>query len=582
MNKALKIAVILSAVDNMSATVKTAFNNMQNNFLKGGAMLSAGIGLGQTLENFTEDFKTMEDAAINAKIAMMGPGGVLDSNKLQEITTYAAMLADKYGNTTANYLDMFRVFKNNRLTEDDVMGGAGMAAAGFAELFRTTPIEAAAFASKMKNDMKVAVEEMPQMMDMVARLHGAGIGKTGSEAIYELTEFYAKTALEAPSLGIHGLKDAQELGILGSLMMTKGLSGQTTGTNFSRIFNALQSSEKVGEMQQIAASFGKDIQFGAAGSVHSVEALVNELKKLQDLNPDQINKIMTPLGGLEGMDARMLKYLGKFGEEYDLLKARYLDQADMHLKVEESLKSLSMHQIRATRNWENTRAILAEKTGLTDSLKKYYNISRDIANGLSDWVKKHETMATVLMGITEGLAGFLILAGGYRMLMAIGRFMFLDGVMKALSVSIMTKTMPAMVAMQGQWIKTLGVLGLIILAYQAIQKLDEAFFANGDSTFLQQQKNKDWGVSDLDRIIAKQDSTFKPNAFFENGKLDTAKYNQWKGSDFGNYSIQVSPVTNVYGNMTDEQIKLQEDSILRATRNAMEKIKSDNSRRNFN
>jgi hypothetical protein len=571
MNKALKIAVILSAVDNMSAVVKSAFGNLQSQYLKGSTMIAAGIGVGKAMENFTEDFKNLEDAAIKTKIAMMREGGLFDQAMLTKVTNFATDLASQYGNTTANYLDMVRIMKNNRLTENDIMGGAGDAVAQFAELYNVLPAEAASFASKMKNDMKIPAEEIGQMLDMASRLHGSGVGKTGTEAIYDLTEFYAKTALEAPSLGIHGLKDAQQLGILGSLFMTKGLTGQTTGTNLSRIFNAMQDPAKVKQMEQIAASFGKNLDLGKNGKIDSIGKFVEELRKLNDLDPGQINKIMQPFGGLEGMDNRMLKFLGRFGEEYDHLYQRYSEQADMHDKVQVSLQALSMSQLRAERSWQNTRAALV---AYNPELKKYYEYSKKAAENTKLFAEQHPTILKWATRIIFAGGAILILLGAFKIFMATMAYLAVVPMLSsigfavwALKYHIVTGLIPALHSMGLAWAGALGYAGALLATMYLMNDFLEGDKVKGDSFF---------GVSAI---------PVKLSRYFSGGSnSDTLSTNNIKpvaSAGGGDSTIVYSPNMTFSGNVNKAELDKANEEAQRSFEKMMQQFTNDQKRRRF-
>lgn len=489
MNKALKIAVILSAVDNMSATVKTAFGNLQSELLKGGALVAGGIGLGQSLVDFTESFQNMEDAAAKAKISMMGPGAVLDPAVLSEVTNFAAHLSEEYGNTTANYLDMVRVMRNNRLTESDIMGGAGKAAAMFGELFNILPKESALFAARMKNDMRVAVADMPLMLDLAARLHNAGVGTTGSETIQELTEFYGKAGLGATNLGVSGLEDTKKLGALGGIFMAKGLSGQTVGTNFRRIFDGLRDAERMGKVTNASLASGVKLEFFKDGKFAGIENFTNQLAKLQGLDPQKVDAILKPFSGKQGLSTDFLDYLVKFGST-DLAEfnERLDDQANLQEKVTVSLDTLSMHILRAQRTWENARAAIVA-SGFGEAIKDVFKLSKSVANATIEFAKSHPTIARwtlYAVGLTSAL---IFLIGIFKAVAATLAFLSLPGLFGAIGFAvwalkyhIVTGLIPALEAMGIASYSALGPIGLLLLTMVALNKAVAEYKFEGDTS----------------------------------------------------------------------------------------------------
>lgn len=436
MNKALKIAVILSAVDNMSSVVKSAFGNLQSELLKGGALVAGGIGLGQSLVDFTESFQNMEDAAAKAKISMMGPGGVLDPKVLAEITNFSANLSEEYGNTTANYLDMVRVMRNNRLTEEDIMGGAGKAAAQFGELFNILPKESALFAARMKNDMQVAVRDMPLMLDLAARLHGAGVGTTGYETIHELTEFYGKAGLGAINLGVSGLEDTKKLGALGGVFMSKGLTGQTVGTNFRRIFDGLRDAERLGKVTSTALGNGVELEFFKGGKFAGIENFTNQLAKLEGLDAQQIDAVLKPFSGKQGLSTDFLNYLVKFGgKDIAEYNKRLDEQANLQEKVAVSLDTLSMFILRAQRTWENARAAIVA-SGFGEALKDVFKLSKAVAEATITFAHSYPKIAkwtTYAIGMASVM---LVLVGVFKMFAATMAFLKVPAIFTAITGAI--------------------------------------------------------------------------------------------------------------------------------------------------
>jgi hypothetical protein len=413
MNQSLKIAVILGAVDQMSGVVNSAFSNAQRQFTRGSAMFSAGLGIGQSMVNFAEDFKTLEDAATKTKISMMTEGGLFDVGKYAEIENFTKDLSEKYGNTTANYLDMVRIMRNNRLNPEDIMGGAGESAAMFGELFNVLPKEAALFAARMKNDMQVSVKDMPAMLDLAARLHGAGVGTTGEETINDLTEFFSKAGLGAVNLGVTGLDDAKKLGALGGLFVTKGVSAASVGTNFRRIFDGLRDAERIGKVGATANQYGVSLEFFKDGKFAGIDNFQKQLTKLQGLDPQQIDAVLKPFSGKQGLSTDFLDYLVKFGDtDISEFNKRINEQADIHDKVSLSLQTLTLYQLRSERSWENTRAALAE--GYTPAMKEAYEISMKFAEVVQDFAEQNPTIIKWGAGIIAGGAALLTLAGGIK------------------------------------------------------------------------------------------------------------------------------------------------------------------------
>jgi len=271
MEKEVKIGLILSAYDRASEVLEKVFGKSKKQFAelknaavdfgKGTALIGAGMAGLKLLQQPVEAFAKMEASGNDLKAAMMGPGGILDENTYKRIAALSMDLSDKYKGSATDYIDMVKVLKQNRIDETDVLGGIGEATAKLSDLFDMAPAHIAEFSAHMRNDMGVAVADMEKVMDLVARVHGSGVGKTGSEAVTEMNEFFSKASLGAANLGVQGLEASKQLGALGALFMSRGLSGATVGTNFRRIFDGLRDGEKVGKANEVAGIFGKHLNF---------------------------------------------------------------------------------------------------------------------------------------------------------------------------------------------------------------------------------------------------------------------------------------------------------------------------------
>jgi TP901 family phage tail tape measure protein len=438
MDKEIKIGLILSAYDKVSGVLDKVFGKSKKDFAemktaavdlgKGMAIMGMGAAGLKMLDGQIEAFGKMEEAGNELKGALMGPGGVLDESTYKKIATLSMDLSDKYKGSATNYLDMIRVLKENRINEADVLGGIGDATAKLSDLFDMAPAHIAEFSAHMRNDMGVAVGDMEKVMDLVARVHGSGVGKTGSEAVTEMNEFFSKASLGAANLGVQGLEASKQMGALGALFMSRGLSGATVGTNFRRIFDGLRDSEKLGKANEVAAQFGKHLSlFDRKGTFLGMDNFVQELGKLGDLNSSQISAVLKAFGGKQGLSTDFIEYLSKNGlTGYQEFLDKMNSQAELSDKLAVKMKGLNYQKEVFRTTTENLKATLGE--ALAPTLTSIYEAMNNIVGKLRAFAEAHPKLTKMAMAFVAIASGALMLWGAVKVMTALTTVLRIFGI----------------------------------------------------------------------------------------------------------------------------------------------------------
>lgn len=448
-NKYFQIAAILTARDYMSSTVASAVNKSMESFEKmnkvniamrdGFLMMGAGKKGLEYLGQTTDAYGEMETAGNKLKAAMMQKGGVYDETTYKKIESMSLGLSDKYANTAAAYLDMSRVMINNRINPNDILGGIGESASKLADIFgQMNPTVVGEFAARLRNDMGVSSNEMVKMMDLTQKLHSIGIGKDGEEAVMHMNEFFSKVGLGMANLHSTGLKEAQSLGVLGAMFMTKGITGQTVGTNFRRILDGLRDPERLYKSQAIASQYGKHLSFFDSNHEFHIDNMVQQLSKLQGLKPDAIAQILKPFSGRQGLSTDFLEYLANDGlrvfAEYN---KKVEEQASLDEKLSVIMGGLNYKQQTANTSWTNTKAILGE--ALSPILKVVYEDLNKIAIVTRDFTNEHPKLAKTMM-LMAGFGSIGLLVGGAAVsLKAAAAGMQLLGISTTATMATMSK-----------------------------------------------------------------------------------------------------------------------------------------------
>lgn len=425
MDKFLKIALMLTAIDNMSNVVNSAVNksltDMQRlkqfateGFANGAAMIAAGKAGFAALKPTTEAFGDMQEAGLRLQNSMMRDGGVLDYKIYDKMYKYAQKLSDGYTGSTEDYLNMMRVLKNNRVTEADILGGIGEATAKFGHLFKMQPAAIGEFAAHMRNDMGVAVKDMGAVMDLAQRAQGVGVGKTGEETVYEMNQFFSKVGLGLVNLKSQGLASAKAMATLGSIFMAKGLSGENVGTNFRRILDGLRDPGKIDRANEVAAKYHKTLSFyDKKGNFAGIENFIAQLDKLKNLDTEAISAILKPFAGRQGLSTDFLEMLAHNGvDEYNKMGKQMFNQATLTQKENNLSKGLNQNIAIFKSSWRNTLAEVGAT--MAPVLTKLFVLLNKFAIGLRNFVANHPGLTKMAVAIVAIGSSVLIAAGAIK------------------------------------------------------------------------------------------------------------------------------------------------------------------------
>jgi TP901 family phage tail tape measure protein len=436
-DKEVKIGLILSAYDKASEVLDKFFGKNKKNIAdlktaavdvgKGMALWKMGREGFSLLDGPLEAFGKMEAAGNDLKGALMGPGGVLDENTYKKITKLSMDLSDQYKGSATDYLEMVRVLKENRINEADVLGGIGAATAKLSDLFEMAPANIAEFSAHMRNDMGVAVGDMEKVMDLVARVHGSGVGKSGSEAVTEMNEFFSKASLGAANLGVQGLEASKQMGALGALFMSRGLSGATVGTNFRRIFDGLSDATKVAKANAVAGMFGKHLDLYKDGKFLGMDNFVQQLGKLQDLSGAQVAAVLKTFSGKQGLSTDFLQFLSKNGVQgYQEFLQKLDSQAGLTDKLSVKMKGLNYQKEVFNTSTENMKASLAE--GFAPTITAIYEIMNSVVGKIREFADEHPKLFKMAAAFVAIASGAMMLMGAIKVMTALTTVMRIFGI----------------------------------------------------------------------------------------------------------------------------------------------------------
>jgi hypothetical protein len=520
-NTNIGIGLILSAKNQASAALDSFFNRTKGQ-MKDLGRSAADVGKGiaeilaarkgvDMLKATTDAFGEMEAAGNMLKANLMGKGGAFDTGMYEKLFQYSKKVSAANTGSTASYLDMIRVMKQNRIAPKDILGGIGSDAAMLAHYFNNMlPASTAEFAAHMKNDMAVATKDMYKVMDLTARIHDVGVGKTGEEAVTEMNQFFSKVGLGMAGLHATGIEEAKKMGALGAIFMARGISGQSVGTNFRRMLDSMASGEKVKKMNEVAGMFRKHLDFfDSKGKFLGIDNFVTQIGKLQGMNPAAVEAILKPFGGKQGLETDFIRFLANEGlSAYPEMVKRIENQASLREKVGAIMEGQKLQEAVLASNVTNTKAsfgaaisapyksLLATLNRVTVAVGAFFDNHQKISKATAGiiafasaglalggvlTVMRGLGAAMKLLGVVGPLANIMGLLRGVSFAAFAVRFHFITGLLPALSkVGVAFRALGAVLLANPIGLIIVGVVALAAVTYLVIRNWSsvKAFFSS--------------------------------------------------------------------------------------------------------
>lgn len=413
MDKMLKIAVLLTAVDNMSKVIKSAVgaseadlkrlaDKQKQLFSSGAGMAATGVAVTASLAPAVAAYADLEEAQLRLKSAMMGPGGIV-SEAFPQMNRLAEQLGDRLPGTTADFYSMFEVMLNNGIQAQTILNGVGEAAAYLAVQIKMPYEEAAKFASKLKEATGVADAQMMEFMDTIARVRTLGVDAN------EMQYAFGRSAGSLKLLGLQGIEASKSISNVYAQLIRAGLSGETVGTGMSTIFNAMLDPNKMAKMNEEAAKLGVNLQFFKDGKFMGVENMVAQLDKLRGFNAQQRASVVNALTG-GGQDAQMMQTLINNGVQgFNKMNQSMASQATLAQRVGGQLKGLKALWEATTGTLTNLLAAIGE--GLAPALKPLVTMLGQAASWLKTFLQENPRVAQFISMMVAATGVFITVVG---------------------------------------------------------------------------------------------------------------------------------------------------------------------------
>lgn len=589
MNTALKIAVVLSAVDNMSAAINAAVNgstNKLNDFAKrqqkftqdaarGFALMGTGQEMANALRAPISAYADLEKEQLALKSTFLKDGGGIDAEQFERVAAEATRLGNLLPGTTADFIKLFRTMKENGTDAETILNGTGEAAAFLAVQLQLPMDVAGQMAARLRQNFNLKGSDMSEFMDLLARIKQVGPDAT------EITYAFNKSSGAINAFGLTGMANVKAMGAIYAQLVAAGggFTGETAGTSMQSVLFEMLDPKKMAAMQNAAAQYGKTLDFfDATGKFAGMDNFIFQLDKLRELGESDKFNVLSAIAGPQGKDMSLLLSLTNAGTKgFNDMNRKLAEQADLQTKVGTQLSGLSLIWEATTGTFTNTQAALGATWA--PELKAAAEAMGKFSAATIEFINEHPKISKAATALFAFASAGLMVAGAYSAMAAAWAFLNIGGMFSSLSFGafaaryyIMTSLVPALssattgfYAMAGGMSAALGMAGALAAGLIALYKASEYFY------------NKDWfdpvqKAQIFDMSAKVYDATgfdiFNINERMKNGDMSALPVGDISKS--ASNAVQYSPTLNFNGPVDKatadsfrEQLNQHKDDIAR-------------------
>lgn len=365
------------------------------------------------------DFQaTMTD--LKATLATSSANGTsVDMTALGADMLKAEAIAVKLGNalpgTTADFVEMMQVLKQNGLQTETIMNGAAEAVAHLAVANNAMPKEVAADFAQYGNLFKLKAEDFAPAADVFSRIY-TSTGQTSGELVEAAKYFQGRSGT---LLGIGGLKDAEQITRLFGLMGKQGIRGSMAGTSLTDMMSqygkAIQPDKsgksKVDELQ--AATGIKLNFFDDKGNFAGVDKIFEQMKQFDKLSDKDRSGWLEEIFGLRGMTAANV-FLQTGAEGWKTFNAEQNKTISQTDKV--AMKSATFNnQLEALGGtMTNLKVTIFEPMlpGLTSAIDK----TNEFVGSIQEFAKANPELSKTVITLAALASSAMVLYSGFKTL----------------------------------------------------------------------------------------------------------------------------------------------------------------------
>ncbi|MBS0501126.1 MAG: phage tail tape measure protein [Proteobacteria bacterium] len=440
-----------------------------------GAM-AAGVGmagqrLGGALGKPVQAFADAEEAQTQLKISFMQADGSVVP-EYQQILDKAEELGDRLPGTTADFIRMMTVLRQEGMSAKAVLGGLGDAAANLGVLLGTGPEEAAAKMAKMQDSLRATENEMGEVADLMQRAKYLGA---------DMSFMQSAIGNAAPVMDIMKTQGAEAMRMLAPMAVMMNQAGMedggSVGNAVRKIYDRAMNSKKVAKANAAmkAAGTGARLDFtDGKGEFGGLEKLFNQLSKLRALSTVDRGLVMNALWGDDAETNRVLtKWINDNLDGYSQTVEKMKAQADLQKRVNEQLGTLKAVADAAAGSYSNLLKELG--ASIAPELKALLNGLGALARAVGTWAKENPTVTKALMLLAAGAAALMVGVGalGVALVSVLGPLALLRFLSARFGLGLLATQVGAAGA-GGAAGRLAGVLGRVRGAWAALRQLGMA------------------------------------------------------------------------------------------------------------
>lgn len=418
MDKTLKIALILTAMDKMSgvigksvdasnAKIKTLQKTAGESFGKGAAYGGMAAATAAVVVPMITSFGKLEDAQLRLKSNMLKDGGLLDTKTYAKMSALAIDLGNDLKGTSADFFNMESKLKKLGVTEKSIIEGAGKASAYLGVITDDAYENTAEIVAKLKEATGVADKDLNAFIDTIARTYNLGVN-TG-----EMSYAFARSAGALKSLNLQGLDASKSVSTLYAMLIKTGQSGETIGTGMTSVLSAAMDTKKMKAFNAELGKYGVNVNLvdQKTGQFKGVENMIGQFDMLKKLNPQQLSNAVTAWLG-PGADAGFVKILANAGVKgYNAMVQKMSDQASLEAKIKMITGGQSLKWEAAMGTMENAFAAFGESLAPTvksiaDGLNKVFTVLQNFATvnpNIAKFIGLTLSAAAAIFGIVSAI-----------------------------------------------------------------------------------------------------------------------------------------------------------------------------------
>ncbi|GEM_PF-5096345 len=376
-------------------------NDLADDLLMGGA----GYGLIQGFRSGTNaagDYESAMNDLRNSFSEYNKETGKVDESKLTKQIEEAGKQTVQLGNdlmgNTRTYSEIFTALKQGGLQTEEILDGAGKAAAYLANVSGAiTQGRAAEQAEELAIFFKMfrlQSKDFEKSVNLFSALKDKF--NIDSSAIIESSKYFQGMS---NTLGMKGIGGAEETAkLFAFLKRYAGLEGSQAGTTATSLFTMFSTHDKA--LDTLKKKYGIDLKlFDDKGQFLGLENTFKEMEKLRKLAPEQRIQTLQGIFGEEGSKA-VVAMLEQGSDGWRNITNEANKAIPVSQKITSQMQLYNSKTEAVQGSWENLKATMF--TPVMDVLKPTLDTLNSLFGKLQEFSKAHPTISktiTLVMGI---------------------------------------------------------------------------------------------------------------------------------------------------------------------------------------